>query len=137
MRTNRQIRNFFKKSSGSVNRFFSKGGQASDILHDASVGLRKTGNTLSQINTEAGKILNNPIVGTIAAGLGPEGMAGLAAARGVNKAIGLSGNLATQGSALTKQRNYNGNVNNVVNSVIERSSNIGTTALKAKDIQFS
>lgn len=136
-KSNRAVNHFFKKTGRETQNFFKKNGEAERGLRTTSTVLRKTGNTLQEINNEAGKVLNNPMTTVIASGLGPEGLAGLTALRGVNQAVGLSSNLALQGSALTNKNNYHGSAGNVVNSVLERSSNIAKTGATGKDIQFS
>lgn len=134
--TFKPVNNFFKKASSSANTFFKKGGDAEHILHDTSVAFRKTGNTLGQVNTQAGKVLGSDIAQHLASSMGAEGLAGLKAVRGVNSALGVSADLSHQVSQGTNKGNYRGSSGDVVNNALERASRGYDTGRDAQKIHF-
>ena len=130
------VSNFFNKASNSTASFFKKDGTAEKTLNDASVGFRKTANTLGQINTQADKVLNSNITQSLASSMGADGRNGLTALRGVNSSIGVAGDISRQASAGTNKGNYSGSSGDVINNALERSSKIYDTGRKAQSIQF-
>jgi hypothetical protein len=99
---------FFNKVKSGAQKFFSKNGEGSKILGKISSGLGTAGSVLNQV-------ASSPIV---AATLGPE----------ANVTAGGLGMIANQSSALTNQKNYSGNAQQVQNNILERAKSIQQTA---------
>jgi len=130
--------NFFKKSvAAPTSSFFRKNGPAVQILDGASIGLRKAGNTLNQVSQQTGRVLDSPAAAALANLAGPQGMVALQALRGGNQAIGLSGNLAKQGAAISNRGNYRGSPSDVAQNILERSKQIYRTGEQGRAIQFA
>lgn len=131
------VNGIFKKSASTVGNIFKKGGAVETGVDRVSHTLGSVSRGLSNINREAGKVLNSDIAKNLAHMAGPNGMSAYQGAVGANKAIGLSSNLAAQGSAMANRGNYRGNSGDVATNLLERGKKIANTGAEGRGIKFT
>ena len=117
-------------------KLFRKGGAAEQFVDAAHSNLRKTGNTLADINREAGKVLNSQAAQNLA-NRNEKAQEILTALKGTNDAVGLSGNLANQGAQFANRKNYSGSSGDVATNMLERATKIGETGAEGHKIKFT
>lgn len=126
----KKIKNTLNKASGATQDLFKKGmvgntklfgkdSMGSHVLRDASKGLNAVSGVARQVGREVGNIANNPLINAVV-GSNPYGAEILAGARGLSSGLGGVSELAKQGSALTKQKNYSGGPEKVAQNIVER-----------------